>query len=100
MSAWPTDRGTYAFQVSVTDGTQTAARGMTRHVGEPALTLQDVVNLEFQGPAAANGDQTRYLDLQGNRNDMFDIGDFLRWLARTGQAAPAGPAVTAARARP
>ena len=100
LSGWPTDTGTYAFQVSVTDGTQTAARGMTLHVGEPALTLQDVVNLEFQGPAAANGDQTRYLDLQGNRNDMFDIGDFLRWLARTGQAAPAGPAVTAARARP
>ena len=100
LSAWPTDRGTYAFQVSVTDGTQTAARGMTLHVGEPSLTLQQVVNLEFQGPAAANGDQTRYLDLQGNRNDMFDIGDFLRWLGRTGQVAPAGAPVTAARARP
>ena len=99
LSGWPTDTGAYTFQVSVTDGTQTAARGMTLHVGEPSLTLQQVVNLEFQGPAAANGDQTRYLDLQGNRNDMFDIGDFLRWLVRTGQVAPAGPAVTA-RARP
>jgi hypothetical protein len=100
LSGWPTDTGTYAFQVSVTDGTQTAARGMTLHVGEPSLTLQQVVNLEFQGPAAANGDQTRYLDLQGNRNDMFDIGDFLHWLARTGKVASPGPAVTAARARP
>jgi len=99
LSGWPTDTGAYTFQVSVTDGTQTAARGMTLHVGEPSLTLQQVVNLEFQGPAAANGDQTRYLDLQGNRNDMFDIGDFLRWLVRTGQVAPAGPALTA-RARP
>jgi len=99
LSGWPTDTGAYTFQVSVTDGTQTAARGMTLHVGEPSLTLQQVVNLEFQGPIAANGDQTRYLDLQGNRNDMFDIGDFLRWLVRTGQVAPAGPAVTA-RARP
>jgi len=99
LSGWPTDTGAYTFQISVSDGTQTAARGMTLHVGEPSLTLQQVVNLEFQGPAAANGDQTRYLDLQGNRNDMFDIGDFLRWLVRTRQVAPAGPAVTA-RARP
>jgi len=96
LSGWPTDTGTYTFQVSVTDGTQTAARGMTLHVGEPSLTLQQVVNLEFQGPAAANGDQRRYLDLQGNRNDMFDIGDFLRWLGRSGQVAP----MAAARARP
>src|SRR5204862_226861 len=38
LSGWPTDTGAYTFQVSVTDGTQTAARGMTLHVGEPSLT--------------------------------------------------------------
>ncbi|HEY6158893.1 MAG TPA: M6 family metalloprotease domain-containing protein [Gemmatimonadales bacterium] len=100
LSGWPTDTGTYAFQVSVTDGTKTAGRGMTLHVVEPSLTLQQVVSLEFQGPAALNDDQRRYLDLQGNRNNTFDIGDFLRWLGRTGQVAPAQTPVTAARARP
>lgn len=96
LSGWPTDTGTYTFQVSVTDGTQTARRGMTLHVLEPSLTLQQVLSLEFQGPASLNDDRRRYLDLQGNRNGAFDIGDFLRWLGRTGQVAP----VTAARARP
>ena len=100
LSGWPTDTGTYTFQVGVTDGTQTAGRGMTVHVAEPALTLQQVLNLEFQGQVPAIDDQTRYLDLQGNHNDSFDIGDFLRWLVRTGQVPAPGPAVTAARARP
>ena len=100
LSGWPTDTGTYTFQVGVTDGTQTAGRGMTVHVAEPALTLQQVLNLEFQGQVPANDDETRYLDLQGNHNNTFDIGDLLRWLVRTGQVAAAGPAVTAARVRP
>jgi M6 family metalloprotease-like protein len=99
LSGWPTDTGTYTFQVSVTDGTQTTGRGMTLHVLEPSLTLQQVLNLEFQGPGPLIDDQQRYLDLQGNRNDTFDIGDLLRWLGRTGQVAPRMP-VTAVRARP
>ena len=69
---------------------------MTLRVVEPSLTLQQVLSLEFQGLALANDDQKRYLDSQGNHNGTFDIGDFLRWLGRTGQVAPA----TAARARP
>ena len=96
LSGWPIDTGAYTFQVGVTDGTQTTGRSMTLHVAEPSLTLQQVLNLEFQGQVAANDDQTRYLDLQGNHNNTFDIGDFLRWLGRTGQVAP----ITAARARP
>lgn len=100
LSGWPTDTGTYTFQVSVSDGTQTAGRGMTLQVREPSLTLQQVLSLEFQGPTPVNDDQRRYLDLQGNRNNTFDIGDFLRWLGRTGQVAPAKTPVTAARARP
>jgi len=100
LSGWPTDTGTYTFQVRVIDGTQTAGRGMTLHVVEPSLTLQQVLSLEFQGPALANDDQKRYLDFQGNHNDTFDIGDFLRWLGRTGQVAPVTAPVAATRARP
>ena len=100
LSGWPTDTGTYAFQVSVTDGTQSAGRGMTLHVLEPSLTLQQVLSLEFQGPGPVNDDQRRYLDLQGNRNNTFDIGDLLRWLGRMGHVAPAPAPVTAVRARP
>jgi hypothetical protein len=35
-------------------------------------------------PAAA-----RYLDAIGNRNGAYDVGDYLAWLRRTGQAVPA-----------
>src|SRR5207244_10021174 len=48
LSGWPTDTGTYTFQVGVTDGTQTTGRGMTLHVAEPAVTLQQVPTPDVQ----------------------------------------------------
>ena len=98
VSGAPTDTGTYAFRVSVTDGTQTARRTLTLHVVEPTLTMQQVLDLGFLGPAPAGDDRRRYLDLQGNANGTFDIGDVARWLARTGNgAAPGATARTAGR---
>jgi hypothetical protein len=56
-------------------------------VSEPALTLQQVLALAFQGQGTTTDDQHRYLDLQGNANGTFDLGDVLRWLERTGNVA-------------
>ena len=98
LSGAPTDTGTFTFRVSVTDGTQTARRTLTLHVVEPTLTMQQVLDLGFLGPAPAGDDRRRYLDLQGNANGTFDIGDVARWLARTGNgAAPGATARTAGR---
>jgi hypothetical protein len=76
--------------VSVTSGAQTARRVMSLRVTEPTLTLTQVLTLAFQGPATATDDQRRYLNVQGNANGGFDIGDVLRWLQRTGNLAAMG----------
>jgi M6 family metalloprotease-like protein len=89
LSGAPTDTGTYTFRTSVTDGSKTARRTMTLRVAEPTLTLQQALNVGFQGPAPASDDQRRYLDLQGNHNGTFDLGDLLKWLSRTGNLSTA-----------
>jgi len=46
---------------------------------------------------ALTTDQTRYLDYLGNSNNVFDVGDFLAWVNKTG--APSAPAPGTARLR-
>ena len=54
-----------------------------------------------QGPVPVAGDdRRRYLDLQGNKNGTFDIGDLARWLARTGNGAAPGTTARASGRRP
>ncbi len=100
LSGAPADTGTYSFDVSVTDGPDTTRRAMTLRVAEPSLTLQQVLSVGFQGPAAAGDNQRRYLDLQGNANGGFDLGDVLRWLERTGNVAATSAVMQLERRRP
>jgi hypothetical protein len=100
VSGAPTDTGTFTFRVGVTDGTQTAHRWLTLRVAEPTLTLQQVLVLGFQGPGPASDDRRRYLDVQGNANGTFDIGDVARWLSRTGNNAAPGAVARAPGRRP
>jgi len=100
LSGAPADTVTRSFRVRVTDGTDTTRRVMTLRVAEPSLTLQEVLNLAFQGPAAAGDNQRHYLDLQGNANGGFDLGDVLRWLERTGNVAAVGVVMQLERRRP
>jgi len=51
--------------------------------------LPQALNVGFQGPAPASDDQRRYLDLQGNNDGTFDVGDLLKWLSRTGNLSAA-----------
>lgn len=87
LSGAPTDTGAYTFRTTVTSGASTARRSFTLRVNEPVLTLQQVLTLAFQGPTATTDDRRRYLDMQGNANGTFDLGDVLRWLERTGNVA-------------
>ena len=48
------------------------------------------------GGNALSGSATAYLDTTGNRNGVYDVGDLLAWLRRTGQAVP--PALARLRA--
>ncbi|HEY6209561.1 MAG TPA: immune inhibitor A domain-containing protein [Gemmatimonadales bacterium] len=100
LSGAPADTGRHTFRVSLTDGADTTRRTMTLQIAEPTLTLQQVLNVAFQGPAAAGDNQRRYLDLQGNANGGFDLGDVLRWLERTGNVAATGAVMQLERRRP
>ncbi|MGE0556037.1 MAG: hypothetical protein AB7R55_21625, partial [Gemmatimonadales bacterium] len=51
---------------------------------------------EILGTATLSTDQKNFLDLTGNRNGFFDLGDYLALLRRNGQAVP--PAVLRAMA--
>jgi hypothetical protein len=56
-----------------------------------ALTTASVV-AQLLGPTQPlTPAQVQYLDNQGNRNGLFDIGDFLAWVKATG--APVSPAL-------
>jgi len=48
----------------------------------------DAVVEQLLGTGSLTQEQTRYLDLQGNRNGKLDVGDVRAWLLRTGQVSP------------
>src|SRR5919197_3866970 len=71
----------YTAQVSSCD---TQSKVFKMSVTAPTLVTGDVV-AQLLGPTAPlTADQLRYLDLLGNNNGSFDIGDFLAWVKTTG----------------
>jgi hypothetical protein len=59
------------------------AMSFTLQLGTPALSTQAVVGQLLKGSGLTPADQN-YLDLNGNRNVQFDLGDFLAWVQATG----------------
>jgi hypothetical protein len=51
--------------------------------GLPALSTQAVVSQLLTGTGLSAAEQS-YLDLNGNHNSQFDLGDFLAWVDATG----------------
>src|SRR5207245_2549701 len=97
----PGKTGDFSFQVSVTSGAQTKTQTYTLSVIAPKLATADVI-AQLLGPRQPlNADQVRYLDLLGNSNGLFDVGDFLAWVKLTGAplATPPRGRATASPAR-
>jgi M6 family metalloprotease-like protein len=90
ISGYPRETGDFTFTAVVTAGTQTQNRTFTLSVSAPTLVAADVIT-QLLGPGAPlTADQIRYLDLLGNNNSVFDVGDFLAWFKTTGgQLSPA-----------
>lgn len=92
LSGIPSDTGLFTARVAVAAGDDRAAVDVAIAVTAPALDHQAVVrHLVGPGPGLTPA-QLTYLDLVGNRNGRFDVGDFHAWLEAAGH-------VTAARAR-
>ena len=92
VSGVPTKNGTYAFNVTVGSLVQSLVLQLRITVTAPALAVSDVAN-QLLGPVRVLNDaQLRYLDLAGNKNGAFDVGDFAAWLDQRGAlTVPATP---------
>lgn len=88
----PTRTGTFTFTVRVRSGSQQALHQDSITVTAPTLLLAAVVQQLLFGTSALSGNDLRYLDIIGNNNNDFDVGDFLAWVRLTG-ATPSSPAI-------
>ncbi|MEZ4588393.1 MAG: M6 family metalloprotease domain-containing protein [Gemmatimonadales bacterium] len=90
------------WQGDSTSANPTLQLGMQRPYDLQASFAQAVAvavgdaTTEILGTATLSTDQKNFLDLTGNRNGFFDLGDYLALLRRNGQAVP--PAVLRAMA--
>jgi M6 family metalloprotease-like protein len=76
--------GEYTAEVQVASGLQSDTITVTISVAIPALEVDAVVEHLLTEVPVLSTDEVRYLDLQGNRNGGFDLGDFLGWIEQTG----------------
>ncbi len=84
----PTAVGSYPFQIRATDAIGLQANlSLTLNIARPALSL-DVMGAQYLGQAARlTLGQQFWLDLQGNGNGRFDVGDIRVYLRGGGQVA-------------
>lgn len=98
LSGVPEAVGAFAVRVRAQAGTRFGEATYTISITAPALTLSDVADLMLGVEGALTADEVRYLDLAGNRNGRFDVGDFRAYVLRTGAAAArAAPAASNGR---
>ncbi len=81
----PEEIGAFPVRIGVTSGNVTAERDFELHVAAPALSIDGVLERLLGQPSSLTDADVRYLDLLGNRNDRFDVGDFLAWMEATQQ---------------
>ena len=87
LSGVPEETGTFTFTARVAGATRSGIRVFTLSVVRPTVQVTAAINHLLGMPGQLSADMARYLDLQGNRNGRFDIGDrkaFRRYLEAGG----------------
>ncbi len=95
----PEETGAFLATVRVRSGNQAVDTPVSILVSAPQLVATRVVG-HLVGPAARQTltvDELRYLDLIGNRNGLFDVGDFLAFVQTAGGAVSANVMAEALR---
>ncbi len=92
----PSQTGSFTFTVRVTSGAQQQQQQFGLAIAAPTLATAAVVTRLLTGAGSLSADDLKYLDLLGNKNNTFDIGDFLAWVQATG-ATPAPPVILAGK---
>ena len=82
LSGTPTNDSTYTFTVRATSGSQRVDLPLTMTVTAPTVTAAAVMNQLLLGGSALSAEERAYMDLAGNANGQYDIGDVTAWLDR------------------
>jgi putative Ig domain-containing protein len=80
----PTQAGAFTFAVRAAADERFALKSFTVTVTVPAVSVDAAVQ-HLLGGARLDVSLIRFLDLQGNRNGGFDVGDFRAFLRANGQ---------------
>jgi hypothetical protein len=94
--------GRYRFAVeAVYQNSVVTTAEIELEVKKPEIALEKVMDVLFKKAGVAfTAGEARFLDLLGNDNRRFDIGDVRAWLTDTGQAALAAELAAAAAPAP
>jgi len=79
VSGIPAKDSTYTFTVRVASAGQQLDLPMAMTVIAPSLAPAAVVDQLLAGGSALSADEKRFMDLQGNANGNYDIGDVTAW---------------------
>lgn len=76
LTGVPEAAGTFNFRIRAEAGPRSGERNYAITVTEPPVTVGNVADGLLGVPGVLSADEVRYLDLLGNRNGRFDVGDF------------------------
>jgi len=77
--------GPFAFTVRATSGAQTGTRELTLTIDRPTVVVAGAANHLLGQTGQLTPALERFLDLQGNRNGRFDLGDLQAYVRAQGQ---------------
>ena len=84
LGDFPTAGGTYPFTVRAEDGAMFGEKAYSIVVVEPNLAADDVANQLLGATGTLSADEERFLDLLGNNNGTYDVGDFRAYVIDQG----------------
>lgn len=87
ISGVPEEDGVFEIEYEAVSGALSTTDTVTIIVTQPSLVLDNVVNHLLSPVQVLSADEERYLDIIGNQNGGFDIGDFRAYLQEIGMVA-------------
>ncbi len=92
VSGAPEEDGFFAMVLQAASGAIVQENTVNLTITRPSLPLDDVVNHLLSPVQTLNADELRFLDIIGNDNGRFDVGDFRAYLQDAGLVTDVVPA--------
>jgi hypothetical protein len=80
LSGVPEREGTFSFRVRAESAGRFGERDLTLTVGRPEVSISEAASHLLGAPGVLTPALQRFLDLQGNRNGRFDLGDLRAYM--------------------